>query len=93
MLILLALFLPCSSAYHVLFLHNFGTKSHLYQLFPLVEELLQRCLKLLACVVRSLLVVLVAQMIKWFQTVASTAMRSFVFVDFLTLVVLMKHIV
>ena len=50
-------------------------------------------LVLLVVMVRSLLVVLVAQMIKWFQTVASSAMRSFVFVDFLTLVVLMMHIV
>ena len=42
MFIFLAILLPCSTAHHVLFLHNFGTKSHLYQLFPLVEELLER---------------------------------------------------
>ena len=50
---------------------------------------------LLLVMIRWLLVVLllVAQMIKMFQTVASSAMRSFVFVDFLTLVVLMMHIV
>ena len=36
------LMLSSCSCYHVMILHNFGTKSHLYQIFPLVEELLER---------------------------------------------------
>jgi len=41
-LFLTLLLLGTSSCHHIVFLHNFGTKSHLYQLFPLVEELLDR---------------------------------------------------
>ena len=40
-LIQLLLATSCSG-FHVMILHNFGTKSHLYQIFPLVEELLER---------------------------------------------------
>ena len=38
----LVLLVPVTLPYHVLFVHNFGTKSHLILMKPLAEELLQR---------------------------------------------------
>ena len=32
----------CSHGYHVMIVHEMGTKSHLLQLFPMVESLLAR---------------------------------------------------
>ena len=39
---LYSLLLSCSHGYHVMFIHEAGTKSHLLQLFPIVETLLAR---------------------------------------------------
>ena len=39
---LYSLLLSCSHGYHVMFIHEMGTKSHLLQLFPMVETLLAR---------------------------------------------------
>ena len=40
--LLLALLVPITFTHHVLFVHNFGTKSHLILMKPLAEELLNR---------------------------------------------------
>ena len=39
---LYSLLTSCSHGYHVMFIHEMGTKSHLLQLFPMVETLLAR---------------------------------------------------
>ena len=41
-LLLSAVFVQTSVGYHILFYHNWGTKSHLIQLAPVMEELLGR---------------------------------------------------
>ena len=43
LIIALYFLLPtCSHGYHVMIVHEMGTKSHLLQLFPMVESLLAR---------------------------------------------------
>ena len=40
--ILVQLFVNHATSFHIMFVHEIGTKSHLLQIFPLVESLLSK---------------------------------------------------